>query len=647
MVKCKRFFPKVLLKENIIAKPPFYRRWMVVPFTIANQICVGAVYSFSILNDPLSRMLGVIVPSSQDWAIAQIVPMFSIFFCFLGIAAAFGGPILEEVGPRAIGLIASILWGGSWIIGAGMLKLHSLPLLYLQGLFGGIGLGLGYITPVSNLLRWYSDRRGLAGAFSIMGTGAGALIFSPLMQKMLDSYFIPPQYLGSVSSVNTTISSTTGQRFASVNGVLIEVIIASPKDVAKLHTNLQPGVYVVGTGSVGVDLVFLNIGLIFFFVQLISALSFRVPPPDWNPSSLSSTSSSSSSSSKMDSTTTTAKSTTVPKSCAYICSFQVIPGGESIHMNEALKTIQFYLLFIIFFCNITSGIGIIAIAKTIMTDVFETSSNLVDDHFAAGYVAAISFANLIGRFIWSTLSDYLGRKLTFSIFFFFGGLFYFTIPPILENVNSNSLYWYLIATLLNFSFYGGGFSTVTAYISDLFGTLHVGAIHGRILLSWAIAGIAGPMIIAELRDLAVKNCIYSLASLIPREQFVLYFGENSLDQLISSKVVTIGNLMQIVPNGTKDPTSTIYKFGFDFCGGLLIFGFFVNLFIKAPSQKHWESSFSIDGGISPNKVEETEKYFQDNNNNVTMDDQKFRIDDDEEEDIENGRNEQSKLVSLN
>ena len=160
MVNWRRFFPTFMLKESIVANPVYFKRWMILPFTLMNQICVGAVYSFSILNDPLSKQLGVLAPASQDWTIAQIVPMFSIFFCFLGIASAFGGVVLEQVGPRAIGTVAAFLWGGSWILGSMTLKYHSLPLLYIQGFFGGIGLGLAYITPVSNTLRWYSDRRG-------------------------------------------------------------------------------------------------------------------------------------------------------------------------------------------------------------------------------------------------------------------------------------------------------------------------------------------------------------------------------------------------------------------------------------------------------------------------------------------------------
>ena len=235
-----------------------------------------------------------------------------------------------------------------------------------------------------------------------------------------------------------------------VNKQLIEVIIATQRDIDKAPSSssslLLPGVYAVNTGSVGVRQTFLYTGLAFFLIQLLCAFSFRVPPENWKPEN----------SNNNDDIT---KQETIQKKKVNVSiislSLDVMHDGKNVHMDEALKTIQFYQLFFILLCNVTAGIGIIAIAKTIMVDVFETQ-RLVTDSFAAGYVGAISIANLLGRFILSTGSDYLGRKRMFAVFFFVGGIFYLSIPMALRNVKPNekgSLIWFLIATLINFSFY--------------------------------------------------------------------------------------------------------------------------------------------------------------------------------------------------
>jgi len=425
--------PKILLKESIVA-PPGFNRWRVPPASIAIHLCIGSVYAWSIFNPALMRELGVVAPAAGDWALSQVVWIFSTAIVFLGLAAAIAGRWLERVGPRCVGVTAACLWGGGFLLGSVGISTHQLWLIYLgYGFFGGCGLGLGYVSPVSTLIRWFPDRRGMATGMAIMGFGGGAMIAAPIKEWLLKTFAENPEYLGAVDAVK--LITEGGVRFAQVAGEKVEVVIAGAGDVSG---SLQEGVYVVGTGNTGAASTFITLGLVYFVVMIAAAFSYRVPAEDWKP-----------------------EGWTPPTEDA---SSKRMITRNNVDINQALKTRQFYLLWIVLCFNVTAGIGVIGVAKTMMRDIFgSTLPAIVDGSFAATYVLMISVFNMVGRFFWASMSDFIGRKNTYHCFFVLGTLLYLSIPFAASAVSASpATVWLVIfyaATMLIFTMYGGGFAT--------------------------------------------------------------------------------------------------------------------------------------------------------------------------------------------
>jgi hypothetical protein len=260
---------------------------------------------------------------------------------------------------------------------------------------------------------------------------------------------------------------------------------------------------------------------------------------------------------------------------------------HSLDADQALKTPQFYLLWIVLCFNVTAGIGVLGVAKTMMTDIFGTTLPLIaTSSFAATYVVMTSVFNMAGRFGWASASDYIGRKTTYTIFFVAGIVLYLSIPWTAERVSvTHSATWlvvFYVATMLIFTMYGGGFATIPAYLADLFGARFVGAIHGRLLTAWSTAGVLGPLAISELRERERIAAIRELANKIPAADFQKAFGATpeSLNSLVSAKTVTIARLMELAPAGTIDPTSSLYNSTMYLMAGLLGFALVANLLIR-------------------------------------------------------------------
>lgn len=553
-------------KKHIVAKPGF-NRWLIAPAALAIHLCIGSVYAWSIFNPALTKHFGVVTSAADDWSFSAVVWIFSTAIVFLGLAAAVGGKWLEEVGPRATGFLAACLWGGGFLIGSLGIASHQLWLIYLgYGAIGGCGLGLAYVTPVSTLIRWFPDRRGMATGIAIMGFGGGAMIGAPLKTYLLSLYYQAPEYLGKVSDVN--LITEAGRRYAEVAGQQVEVVIASASDMLKAPVSGPEGVYVVGTGSTGATSVFLTLGIVYFIVMTIAALSFRVPAKDWKPSGW------------------------TPKPAEKKGKNALITDNH-VHIDQALKTPQFYQLWILLCFNVTAGIGVIGVAKTMITDIFSPSlPSIVDAGFAATYVLMISVFNMTGRFLWSSASDYIGRKNTYHCFFVLGAVLYMSIPFIATQASINpsvtALVMFYAVTMIIFTMYGGGFATIPAYLADIFGTLHVGGIHGRLLTAWSTAGILGPLAITQLREHSLNKVLHELAAKVDPAAFMQKFGDSirNLDQLIATKTVTISQLMEIAPPGTVDPTPSLYNTTMFAMAGLLVLAFLANLTIRPVHQKH-------------------------------------------------------------
>jgi MFS family permease len=554
-----------LHKDHIVAAPGF-NRWRVPPASIAIHLCIGSVYAWSIFNPPLTKVLGVVGSSAADWALEDVTRIFSVAIVFLGLSAAIAGKWLEEVGPRMVGVVAACLWGGGFALGGIGILTHQLWLLYLgYGALGGCGLGLGYVSPVSTLIRWFPDRRGMAAGMAIMGFGGGAMIAAPMKEALLKLFYRAPERLGSVADLELVTEG--GRRLARVGGELREVVVISADEGARLLVQANAGVYEVGTGSTGVAETFFALGAVYFVVMLIAAFSFRVPAPGWTPEGWT----------PPDASTSTARMITT----------------HDVHIDQAHETPQFYLLWIVLCFNVTAGIGVIGVAKTMISEIFGTTlPTIVDGAFAATYVTMISVFNMAGRFSWASLSDRLGRKNTYYIFFLLGIALYLSIPLTAARVSASpDVIWLIVfyaATMLIFTMYGGGFATIPAYLADIFGAKYVGGIHGRLLTAWSTAGILGPLAITSLRARAVEAGIDKLADKVDPARFEQSFGAglDQLPALVEAKTVTLAKLMAIAPPGTQDPTAGLYNSTMFLMAGLLVLALVANALVKPVAAKH-------------------------------------------------------------
>ncbi|MEN3381784.1 MAG: hypothetical protein V7608_1828 [Hyphomicrobiales bacterium] len=445
--------PAGLLDRERIIAPAGFNRWLVPPAALCIHLCIGMAYGFSVFWLPLSRALGVTAPktcpemtlaqelftTTCDWRVASMGWMYTLFFVLLGVSAALWGGWLERSGPRKAGVVSALCWCGGLMLGAVGISIHQLWLLWLgSGVIGGVGLGLGYISPVSTLVRWFPDRRGMATGMAIMGFGGGAMIGAPLADLLMN-YF-------------------------------------------KTAT------------SVGAFETFLAMGAIYFCFMMIGAFGYRIPPAGWRP-----------------------EGWTPPEKANAMIS------QHNVHLRDAHKTKQFWMIWLVLCMNVSAGIGVIGMASPMLQEIFAgdligqagVKFNALSGEqkaaiaaIAAGFTGLLSLFNIGGRFFWASLSDHIGRKYTYYCFFLLGILLY-ALAPSFAAMGSKLLFVGAFCIIL--SMYGGGFATVPAYLADMFGTQFVGAIHGRLLTAWATAGIVGPVVVNYIRE-------FQLAAGVPRDQ---------------------------------------------------------------------------------------------------------------------------------
>ena len=532
-----RQVPGFFSKERIVA-PAGFNRWRVLPASIGIQMCIGSVYAWSIYNPALTKVLGVAAASADDWTLSEVARIFAVSVLFLGLAAMWAGKWLETVGPRTVGILAASCWGGGYLIGSFGIFTHQLWLVYLgYGVVGGCGLGLGYVSPVSMLIRWFPDRRGLATGLAIMGFGGGAIVAAPLKEHCLRTFYQAPDYLGTV--VDVDLLTNAGRRFVEIGGQMREVVVVGAGEVGAMIVPGPPGIYLAGTGSVGAAATFLVLGLVYFTVMLLAALNYRIPGPNWKPEGWTPAS---------------------PEAAA-----GKMMTHENVHIDQALRTPQFYQLWIMLCFNVTAGIAVIGVAKTMIVDIFGAAlPAIVDGAFALTYVLLIGMFNMLGRLLWASASDFLGRNATYRIILLGGIVLYLSLPFVAQQAGGDwalaSLACFCVATMVLFTFYGGGFATIPAYLADLFGTRHVGGIHGRLLTAWSVAGLIGPFAITTLRERALRGAIHDMVATVDKDEFATTFGAGvgQLDLLIDEKSVTLAKLLEIAPPGTLDPTPGLY-----------------------------------------------------------------------------------------
>jgi MFS family permease len=474
--------PGFLDRERIIAAADF-NRWLVPPAALAIHLCIGMAYGFSVFWLPMSKAVGInksvacaphmswlatMLASDCDWKISLLGWTFTLFFVFLGTSAALLGGWLERVGPRKAGVVAAICWCGGLVIGALGVHLHQVWIVWLGcGVIGGIGLGLGYISPVSTLIKWFPDRRGMATGMAIMGFGGGAMIGAPLADRLM-----------------------------------------------KLYAN---------DTSVGVTATFLTLAAIYFLFMMSGALGYRLPAAGWRPAG------------------------TAPPTGAAMAA-----ADRYVTLQTAWRTPQFWLLWAVLCLNVTAGIGILGMASPLLQEVFAgrligvpvafTALNTVQlaqiAAIAAGFTGLLSLFNIAGRFCWASLSDRIGRRMTYAIFFLLGFALYASIPWT-AHLGNLALFVAFFCVIL--SMYGGGFATVPAYLADLFGTRMVGAIHGRLLTAWSTAGVLGPVLVNYIRDYQIDHGIaranvYSITMYLLAALLLVGFVCNSLIRPVDARL---------------------------------------------------------------------------------------------------------------
>ena len=439
-----------LSRDATIAKPGF-NRWLVPPAAIAVHMCIGQVYGFSVFNVPLTQ-------AGEGWTIPQIGWIYSIALFMLGISAAVFGKWVERSGPRKTMVASCVCFCGGLLISAIGVKLKILWLLYIgYGFTGGIGLGLGYISPVSTLIKWFPDRPGMATGMAIMGFGGGALIGAPLGVKLMDHF-----------------KSAT---------------------------------------SIGVAEAFIAMACLYAVSMLFGALIVRVPPEGWQPAGWEPTR-----------------------------HVKPMVTNANVAVDVAWKTPQFWCLWVVLCMNVSAGIGILGQASKMCSDMFGVSAAV-----GGGFAGLLSIFNMGGRFVWSSVSDYTGRKAVYCIYLLLGAILYCTVPWT-QNVQNKAIFVAVTAVII--TMYGGGFATIPAYLRDMFGTYQIGAIHGRLITAWSVAAILGP----------------------------------SLVNYISTARIEAGV-----------PKAEAYNFTMFLMAGLLMIGFIANLLVRPVHSKHHriESSKSV------------------------------------------------------
>jgi MFS family permease len=477
-------------RDRIIAGAGF-NRWLIPPAALAIHLCIGMAYGFSVFWLPLSRALGVtepvscapgtsvwtyLVSTTCDWPQPMLGWTYTLFFVVLGSAAALFGHWLETAGPRKAGVVSALCWSGGLLLGALGVHLHQLWLLWLGcGVIGGFGLGLGYISPVSTLIKWFPDRRGMATGLAIMGFGGGAMIGSPLADRLMQHFSSPT--------------------------------------------------------SVGVAPTLVTLALLYLVAMLFGAFSYRVPPTGWAPAGW----------------------TAPPPSATKL------KTSRHVNVERVFGIPQFWLLWAVLCLNVSAGIGVVGMASPMLQEVFGgrllgsdgALSQLAVDQRAqvatigAAFAGLLSLFNIFGRIFWASFSDAIGRKITYVVFFLLGTALYASAPWA-GNAGQVGLFVAFFCIIL--TMYGGGFATIPAYLADLFGTQHVGAIHGRLLTAWSVAGVLGPVV-------------------------VNYIRQHQLDRGL--------------------PADQAYNMTMYILAGFLVLGFFCNLLVKPVADRHFMSDAEL------------------------------------------------------
>lgn len=363
-------------------------RWLIALSAIAIHLSIGGAYAYSVYKNPIMQEMG--------WSATNVTVAFTIMMGLAGFAAALFGSLVEKMGPRKSAMVAAVLFGAGQA-GAGLAILSDSVVLYwlTYGLLSGLGMGIGYIAPVSTLVKWFPDRRGLATGMAVLGFGSGALLTAPVAAKLME--------------------------------------------------------------AVGISNTYFILGISYFILMILGAL--YIAPPVGNASG-----------------------------DKYATSSGAKPLAQ-LSAREAVRTKHFWMLWSMHLVNVTAGIMMISVASPMAQEIVGLS--------VAGAAAMVGLMGLFnggGRLLWAAASDYIGRHNVFVIFFIIQLITFVTLP-----FTTNLIIFQLLIFLV-VSCYGGGFSNLPAFASDLFGTKQLGVIHGYLLTTWSLGGVFGPIIVTTIRN---------------------------------------------------------------------------------------------------------------------------------------------------
>ncbi|OZC89508.1 MFS transporter [Rhodococcus sp. 06-418-1B] len=432
-----------ILERSRIVATPEWSRWLIPPAALSIHLAIGSAYAWSVFKNAISA------PTAMDLSGTVTAIPFQLAIVMLGLSAAVFGTRVEKNGPRWAMTVSLIFFVSGLLLSALGMSLDQFWLvIFGYGFVGGIGLGIGYISPVSTLIKWFPDRPGMATGIAIMGFGGGALIASPLTTQLLSGF-----------------------------GGFTDASIAQT---------------------------FLVLAVGYAVFMALGVVLIRVPADDWKPAGWKPSASS------------------------------PLVATHNVSAANAVKTPQFWLLWIVLCFNVTAGIGILERASGIYQDFFPDATSPESlAAAAAGFVAFLSLTNMIGRFVWSSVSDLVGRKNIYRLYLGVGALLYLYIALF---TNSNKVL-FLVSALLILSFYGAGFATMPAYLKDMFGTYQVGAIHGRLLTAWSVAGVLGPLIVNAIADAGEDGQVgrYLPAFYVMIALLAIGFVANELIKPVNSK----------------------------------------------------------------------------------------------------------------
>lgn len=562
----------------VVADPATFRRHALLPAAMLNHLCLGSVFAWSVFSQPLMRLGGVVTPACADWALGEVSITFSLVMGGFAWGAVLGRQ-LDLLGPRVSCLVGACALTSGFSLASAAVAAHNLPLLYVGGAIWGVANGWAYVPPVSTVVRWFPDRKGMASGLCILGYGGGAMVATPLFGALLAHFSRPPTFVGTAKDVHL-VNHDGALFWQEPGGALREAVVATAADLK--HSGLaalaEPGVYLVNTGATGVQETFAVMGLGYGMLMAATAFAFRLPPPDFRPASAVPAAATASASASAGASATRILCVTARPQPAHApapAHAHALLTTHHVSVHDAMRSRQFYLLYGGFGLSIVGTYGLLSSAKLMVSEAFGSSlPGLVTAGFTSSFVAAMSAANLSGRLVLPAASDALARARGGDPFFARRSTFTamwavvpFAYLGIVQSVHSCAaapsplaLAGFTTSVLAVLFVFGGTTAGRPALVADLYGLNSMGQLTARQLSVVLPAAYLGPQVVSHLRQSSTEAAIAELASKVDDAAFAEAFGagKGALEVLVKQKTVSLAKLLDLLPPAVQDPTPFVY-----------------------------------------------------------------------------------------